>query len=99
MTLSPTRISPDRKQGQLVGIAGLLINLLTLYSFILFGRAIMSWFDPSFSSSFGRILYDITEPVIAPIRQVIPPIAGLDLSILVTIFLVSILRQLIASAL
>jgi YggT family protein len=82
-----------------VGIDGLLINLLTIYSFILFGRAIMSWFDPTFSSQIGRIVYDITEPVIAPIRQVVPPIAGLDLSIMVAIFLVAILRQLVAQAL
>jgi YggT family protein len=82
-----------------VGIAGLLINLLTIYSFILFARAIMSWFDPGFRSQIGRIVYDVTEPVIAPIRQVIPPIAGLDLSIMVSIFLVAILRQLVATAL
>lgn len=82
-----------------MGIDGLLISLLNIYSFILFGRAIMSWFDPTFSSQIGRILYDVTEPVIAPIRQVIPPIAGLDLSIMVTIFLVVILQRLVASAL
>ena len=82
-----------------MGIDGLLINLLTIYSFVLFGRAIMSWFDPTFSSQIGRIVYDVTEPVIAPIRQVIPPIAGLDLSIMVAIFLVAILRQIVAQAL
>ncbi len=80
-------------------IQSLLLTILNIYSFVLFGRAIMSWFDPTFSSSIGRIIYDVTEPVIAPIRQVIPPIAGLDLSIMVTIFLVIILERLIASAL
>lgn len=82
-----------------MGIESLLLTILNIYSFVLFGRAIMSWFDPTFSSSIGRIVYDVTEPVIAPIRQVIPPIAGLDLSIMVTIFLVIILQRLIASAL
>jgi YggT family protein len=82
-----------------VGIGDLLLTLLTLYSFVLFGRAIMSWFDPTFSSQIGRVVYDITEPLISPIRQVVPPIAGLDLSIMVAIFLVYILRMLIASAL
>ncbi len=82
-----------------MGIESLLLTILNIYSFVLFGRAIMSWFDPTFSSSIGRILYDVTEPVIAPVRQVIPPIAGLDLSIMVTIFLVIILQRLIASAL
>ncbi|HLU35246.1 MAG TPA: YggT family protein [Thermomicrobiales bacterium] len=82
-----------------MGIGDLLLTLLTLYSFVLFGRAIMSWFDPTFSSQIGRVVYDITEPLISPIRQVVPPIAGLDLSIMVAIFLVYILRMLIASAL
>jgi YggT family protein len=82
-----------------VGIDALLITLLNIYSFLLFGRAIMSWFDPTFSSQIGRILFDITEPVIAPIRQVIPPLGGLDLSIMVAIFLVVILQRLVASAL
>lgn len=81
-----------------MGIESLLLTILNIYSFVLFGRAIMSWFDPTFNSQIGRILYDITEPVIAPIRQVIPPIAGLDLSIMVTIFLVIILQRLVASA-
>lgn len=82
-----------------MGIEALLLTVLNIYSFVLFGRAIMSWFDPTFSSSIGRIIYDVTEPVIAPVRQVIPPIGGLDLSIMVTIFLVIILQRLIASAL
>lgn len=82
-----------------MGIDSLLITLLNIYSFLLFGRAIMSWFDPNFSSQIGRVLYDITEPFIAPIRQVIPPIAGLDLSIMVAIFLVIVLQRLVASAL
>lgn len=80
-------------------IQSLLLTILNIYSFVLFGRAIMSWFDPTFSSSIGRIIYDVTEPVIAPIRQVIPPIAGLDLSIMVAIFLVIILERMIAAAL
>ena len=90
---------PAYTRGFRVGIEQLLLTILNIYSFVLFGRAIMSWFDPTFSSSIGRVIYDVTEPVIAPIRQVIPPIAGLDLSIMVTIFLVIILQRLIASAL
>ena len=81
-----------------MGIEALLLSLLNIYSFLLFGRAIMSWFDPSCSSSIGKVLFSVTEPVIAPIRQVIPPIGGLDLSIMVTIFLVIILQRLVASA-
>lgn len=87
------------KAGRSLGITELLLNILSIYSFVLFGRAIMSWFDPGFRSTIGRILYDITEPVVAPVRQVVPSLGGLDLSIMVTLFLILILQRLLASAL
>lgn len=43
----------------------LLISLLNIYSLVLLARALMSWFDPTFSSSIGRIVYQVTEPVVA----------------------------------
>jgi YggT family protein len=87
------------KAGISLGITELLLNILSIYSFVLFGRAIMSWFDPGFRSTIGRILYDITEPVVAPVRQVVPSLGGLDLSIMVTLFLILILQRLLSSAL
>lgn len=82
-----------------MGITELLLNILNIYVFILFARALFSWFDPGFQTSIGRVLYDITEPVIAPVRQVIPSMGGLDLSIMVTMFLVIILQRVLVSAL
>lgn len=82
-----------------LGITELLLSVLNIYVFILFARAIMSWFDPGFRSTIGRILYEITEPVVGPVRQVIPSMGGLDLSIMVTLFLILILQRLLASAL
>lgn len=78
-----------------MGLAGLLLSLLNIYALILFVRALMSWFDPMFSSQVGRLIYQITEPVVEPVRRVIRPIGGVDLSIMVTIFLVIILQRLI----
>lgn len=80
-------------------IASLIISILNIFSFILFARALMSWFDPGMRSTIGRALYDITEPVVAPVRQVLPSMGGIDLSIMVTIFLIIILQRIIASAL
>lgn len=80
-------------------IAGLLISLLNIYSFILVARALMSWFDPTFRSGVGQIVYKLTEPVVEPVRRVLPPMGGLDFSIMLTIFLLIILQRLIASSL
>lgn len=82
-----------------MGITELLLTILNLYVFVLFGRAIFSWFDPGFKSPIGRILYDITEPVVGPVRQVMPSMGGLDLSIMITMFLVIILQRVLTSAL
>ena len=82
-----------------MGLAGLLSNLLYFYTLILFARALMSWFDPGFNSAVGQFVFKITEPVVEPVRRVIRPMGGLDLSIMVTIFLMIILQRLIAQSL
>ncbi len=82
-----------------MGLAQLLSNLLYLYTLVLFGRALMSWFDPTFSSAIGQFVFKLTEPVVEPVRRIIRPMGGLDLSIMATIFLLIILQRLIASSL
>ena len=79
--------------------AGLLLNVIQILMLLIFVRAIFSWFDPGFTSQIGRVIYQITEPIIAPIRQVLPPMGMLDLSVLVALLLLMILQRLIASAL
>ncbi len=80
-------------------IAILIINVLNIFSFALLGRAILSWFDPSGRWAISRILADITEPVIAPIRRVVPAVGMIDLSFIVAFILVRVLQTLVARAL
>ncbi len=54
---------------------------------ILFARAIFSWFPLSANSPFiplVRFLHAVTEPVLAPLRRIIPPVGMFDMSFLVT---------------
>ncbi len=80
-------------------LAGLIIAILNILTLLLFARAITSWIDPGFRSTIGKLLFDITEPIVAPVGQVVPAVGMLDLSIMVTLFLLVILRQLVAAAL
>jgi YggT family protein len=80
-------------------LASLLLSILNLLTILLVVRALMSWFDPGFQSAIGRFIFSITEPIVAPVRQVIPSTGMLDLSIMVTMLLIIVLRQLIASTL
>ena len=74
----------------------LLYWLLQLYQMILLARVLMSWIpnlDPN--NPIARILYQLTEPVLAPIRSALPPMGGIDLSPLVVFLGIFILMQLV----
>ena len=69
--------------------------LLIAYILILFGRMIFSWMPPTSggTATVARLLYDLTEPVLAPMRRVIPPVGMFDLSFTVLVFGLLILWQ------
>jgi YggT family protein len=63
-------------------VVTVLKEAFTLIFIILIVRAIMSWVSQG-HSPIESVLHQLTEPMLAPIRRVIPPMGGLDLSILV----------------
>ena len=73
----------------------LLIRLLDIYSWILIIRAILSWVNPKPYNPVVQILYRITEPVLAPVRRVVPPVGGLDLSPLVVLVAIWIVKAVV----
>ena len=80
-------------------IAGLVLLVLQLLTLALFGRAILSWFDPALRWPISRVLYDVTEPIVAPVRSILPRTGFLDLSLFVTLILVQVLRTMLAQSL
>ncbi len=67
--------------------------LLNLYLLALFARIILSWFPISPDSPMAPVfsfLYSVTEPVLGPIRRLLPPVGmggmGLDLSPIIVVF-------------
>jgi YggT family protein len=69
--------------------------LLTILSFAVIGRAIISWFDPAGRTVIARILTDITEPIIRPIRRIMPQTGMIDLSPLVALLLIFLLQTIL----
>jgi len=70
-----------------------LFDLGEVYVLILFARALLSWFPYSPSSPLNpvrRLVFAVTEPVLAPFRRIIPPIGMIDLSFLVAIIVVQL---------
>ncbi len=76
----------------------LLIGLLDIYSFIVFGAVIISWVQLPPDNPIVSFLHSMTEPALAPIRSVLPDMGGLDLSPLVLLFALRILRGILLSA-
>jgi YggT family protein len=60
---------------------------LWLYSVALFVYAILSWFGDRGRNPLATVLAEIVEPILAPVRRVLPPIGGLDFSALLVMLL------------
>ncbi len=75
---------------QLIALAllKLIKLLLNIYLFLIIASVILSWLSPGGHNPAIYLLHSITEPVLSPLRKVIPPIAGLDLTPLLAILLI-----------
>ena len=62
-------------------------------------RALLSWFSVGGAQPVFRLLVEITEPVLAPIRRVLPTAGMLDFSPLVALLLINILSSILLSQL
>lgn len=65
-----------------------------LYVFVLVARAITSFFPVTPGTAFAQIvdvLYKLTEPVLGPVRRIIPPLGMFDMSFLVVMIAVQFL--------
>jgi YggT family protein len=72
--------------------------ILLVYLIILGARAVFSWFPVrpgTFMAQVNAILFDLTEPVLRPVRRIIPPAGMFDLSFMVVFFVLLLLRSVI----
>lgn len=83
-------------------MAPLLLTFLEIYTFILIARSLFSWFRPDPRGTLGQInlvLIRLTEPVLAPIRRMLPRMGMFDFSILIVILLINMVLVPIVSQL
>lgn len=74
-------------------INGVLGWLFQLYSFALLARVVLEWIRIPRLHKLTTFLWRITEPVLAPIRRILPRWGGLDFSPVVALLLLSILQM------
>jgi len=71
----------------------LIINLLDIYLIIIIARVVISWLNIDHSNQIVQMIYKMTEPVLKPVRKVIPILGGFDLSPIVVFFGINFLKS------
>ena len=84
-------------------VLDILIYVLEFYIWLLIASAILSWLVAfnvvntrnQFVAAVGEFLYRITEPVLAPIRNMMPNLGGLDISPIIVILIIMLIERVI----
>jgi YggT family protein len=79
----------------MVSFIGLLFQVLSLAIFV---RVLLSWVDPTGNMRISQILHEITEPILAPIRSILPSMPMFDLSPIIAMMLLQALGRIIITA-
>ena len=71
--------------------------LATVVWLLLIARVLISWTNPTGGGGLTAFIYQATEPILAPIRRVLPPTGGIDWSPLVAMLLVGVVVRVVAA--
>ncbi|MDT8446133.1 MAG: YggT family protein [bacterium] len=83
----------------ILGLRDVISGGLTLFTWAVIIRAILSWFRPDPYHPAVRILVRFTDPVLLPIQRFMPDLGGLDLSPIVAIFGAQIVQSVVGQLL
>ena len=73
---------------------GYFIDLLfNILQFAIIIRSLLSWFNPKPDNPLVVLLYEITEPILAPLRRIVPRLGMIDITPLVAILLMSVIQR------
>ena len=76
-----------------------LYGLLSLYSLLIFIRIIFSWVMVSYSNRVMRFLVNTTEPMLGPLRRIVPPMGTFDISPIVAFIIVWLFQSAVGGTL
>lgn len=79
----------------------LIFQIIDLYWYIILATVVVSWLTAfniingsnPYVRQINSVLYTLTEPVLAPIRKILPNLGGLDFSPVVVLFALQFLKQ------
>lgn len=87
----------------MIPVLNTIMYALNIYIWILIAAAVFSWLFAfnvinsrnQFVDMIGRFLYNVTEPVLKPIRRFMPDLGGVDISPIIVFILIYLIQQLI----
>lgn len=86
--------------GAVVAVLGfLLYGLISIYILLIVIRIVFSWGMVSYTNRIMRFLVDVTEPLLGPLRRMIPPLGWIDISPFVAFLILWLFRAAIAGTL
>ncbi len=69
--------------------------LVTVIWFLLIARVVLSWTNPMGGGGVVAFIYQATEPILAPIRRMLPPTSGIDWSPLIAMLLLGVILRVV----
>jgi YggT family protein len=88
------------QRGAPVAVLGFILHgLLSLYILLIMIRIIFSWGTVSYTNRIMRFLVDVTEPLLGPLRRVIPPLGWIDISPIVAFLILWLFQAAVAGTL
>ena len=99
VTLIISGVAPALSGLIILTIAHLLRMILYIYLFVILIQVIMSWLNPNTYNPITAIMYQISEPILKPIRRLVPSAGGLDFSPFIILVIINLLMMLIISPL
>ncbi|HSE31441.1 MAG TPA: YggT family protein [Pyrinomonadaceae bacterium] len=88
------------RQGAMVSALGFIIyGAVSIYIILIFMRIVFSWGMVSYTNRLMRFLVNATEPLLGPLRRIIPPLGMLDISPIVAFLILWLFQQAIAGTL
>ena len=77
-----------------------IVELFNLIQLILIVRILLTWFpNINWWNQPFKLLHDVTEPILAPFRKILPPIGGFDLSPIAAFLVLGMLQTIVISLL
>ena len=83
----------------IIAIAQIVGAILTILTWIIIIRALVSWVNPDPYNSIVQFLYRVTEPILMPIRRILPAMGGFDFSPIVALIGIMFIRSFLVQTL